>query len=615
MKLLTVLFLLFLLITGSAAQNASQREWKIFRKGVSEYQNGNYDLALQSFSLMLNKLPNSALTTANFLMLAKTNYKAGNFTVSLEQCQAFLNRFPRSAYRDDILLLTGNNYYRLNRMDAALKQWLVTVRESTDPEIRNKAWRLALDVARYKINRFTLEQMEQNNSDGFVRPALSLLVAEKLWHDGKKKAAREKLTQARARTATPPLSAYAERLGNLFSGKTVNEWHVALLLPLSGENAELGKDFKQGVELAVGKYNKLHGKPIVLKTFDYKGQLIPALQRMREIADDPNILFVFGPLENDITAACATMANYEGLTLVSPTATEAAITQISANSILLSPTLETQSRILASFAVDSLKLNRFAALTPLDDYFLRLEGNFKNTLLENGADMAAEEWYIPGDQSFKKQFKILKRIGLKLSFADSVLLEQPMLTQHEIDSSYRAWQKDIREKMKETKTKIDSVDLEVTAFDGLFLPVYREDIGLMASQFAFANIKTQLLGNSDWYDLRELKKNRNYINGLIFASDGYLNENDWNYRQFRNSFRDRFKSTPSRYALIAYDSFSYISAIFSDDGNLTRTEIRPAIVGLPDTQGLFRKFAIDQTRTNRAVNILKYMYDQLIPLQ
>ncbi len=614
MKSLTVLFLLLVLVAGAGAQNASQREWKIFRKGVSEYQNGNYDLALQSFSLMLNKLPNSALTTANFLMLAKTNYKAGNYETSLEQCTAFLNRFPHSSYRDDILLLTGNNYYRLNRPDAALQQWLTTVRESTDPVLKKKAWRRALDVARYKINRFTLEQMEQNSTDAFLRPALSLLVAEKLWQDGKKNQARQKLSRVKTQT-TPPLSTYAERLNNLFSGITLNEWHVALLLPLSGENAALGKDFKQGVELAVGKYNKLHSKPIVIKTYDYKGQLIPALQRMREIADDPNILFVFGPLENDITAACATVANYEGLTLVSPTATEAAITQLSANSILLSPTLETQSRLLASFAVDSLKLSRFAALTPLDDYFLRLEGNFKNTLLENGAEMAAEEWYIPGNQSFKKQFKILKRIGLKLTFADSVLLEQPMLTQHEIDSSYRAWQKDIREKLKETKTKIDSVDLEVTAFDGLFLPVYREDIGLMASQFAFANIKTQLLGNSDWYDLRELKKNRNYINGLIFASDGYLNENDWNYRQFRNSFRDRFRSTPSRYALIAYDSFTYISAIFSDDSNLTRTAIRTAIVDLPDTQGLFRKFAIDQTRTNRAVNILKYMYDQLIPLQ
>ncbi len=615
MKSLTLLFLLFLLIGGSSAQNASQREWKIFRKGVSEYQNGNYELALQSFSLMLNKLPNSALTTANFLMLAKTNYKAGNYKTSLEQCSAFLRKFPQSAYRDDILLLSGNNYYRMNRIDAAVEQWLLAAKNAGDPALGKKAWRLALDASRYKLNRFSLEQLEQNSGDNFVRRALALMVAEKLWNDGKKNQARNKLNNSVVRGTSPLLTAYAERLQNLFSGKSVNEWHVALLLPLSGENAELGRDFKQGVELAVGKYNKLHSKPIVLKVYDYKGQLIPALQQMQKIADDPNILFVFGPLENDITAACATLANYEGLTLVSPTATEAAITQLSANSILLSPTLETQSRLLASFAVDSLKLNRFAALTPLDDYFLRLEDNFKNTLLENGAEMAAEEWYIPGDQSFKKQFKILKRIGLKLSFADSVLLEQPLLTQHEIDSSYRAWQKDIREKMKESKTKIDSVDLEVTAFDGLFLPVYREDIGLMASQFAFANIKAQLLGNSDWYDLRELKKNRNYINGLIFASDGYLNENDWNYRQFRNGFRDRFKTTPSRYALVAYDSFSYISDIFSDDANLTRTGISPAIVALPDKQGLFRKFAIDPSRTNRSVNILKYMYDQLIPLQ
>ena len=67
------------LLSNISAQNASSREWTIFRKGVAEYQKGNYDMARQSFSLMISKLSNSPLTTANKLMLAKTNYKSGDY--------------------------------------------------------------------------------------------------------------------------------------------------------------------------------------------------------------------------------------------------------------------------------------------------------------------------------------------------------------------------------------------------------------------------------------------------------------------------------------------------------------------------------------------------------
>ncbi|RMH63441.1 MAG: outer membrane protein assembly factor BamD, partial [Calditrichaeota bacterium] len=153
MKLISLCLLSLLWISPLASQNASAREWKIFRKGVAEYQNGNYELALQSFSLMLNKLPNSALTTANMLMLAKTHYKAGRYEASLTQCRRFLERFPDSKYVPEIYYLTGNNYYRLEKQVPALKNWLTALEKSENEALRAKSWDLAHALARYKMNR------------------------------------------------------------------------------------------------------------------------------------------------------------------------------------------------------------------------------------------------------------------------------------------------------------------------------------------------------------------------------------------------------------------------------------------------------------------------------
>jgi len=81
---------------------------------------------------------------------------------------------------------------------------------------------------------------------------------------------------------------------------------------------------------------------------------------------------------------------------------------------------------------------------------------------------------------------------------------------------------------------------------------------LIAPQFAYHNIQAQVLGNADWYDEKALKRNKNYLNGLIFASDYYLNTEGRDYKQFRNQFRIDFKRTPEKYEMIGYDSFNFI---------------------------------------------------------
>ena len=132
MRILKTILLVLLCVQLSYSQNASSREWTIFQKGLSEYNNGNYDLARQSFSLMISKLPNSMLTTANYLMLAKTNYKTADYQTSLVQCEDFKKQFPLSSYIDDINYLMGNNYYKLNRIETAVLTWLKTGFETKD---------------------------------------------------------------------------------------------------------------------------------------------------------------------------------------------------------------------------------------------------------------------------------------------------------------------------------------------------------------------------------------------------------------------------------------------------------------------------------------------------
>ncbi len=615
MKVLLLIIFTLLLFTNLSAQNATSREWGVFNKGLTEYSNGNFEMARQSFSLMINKLPNSPLTTANTLMLAKSNYKSGDYQASLQQCEDFKQKFPNSNYIDDVNYLAANNYYRLGSLESAIKTWLATAYQTNDPILKNKILNLVDDVIRYKMNRLTLEKLSQQNRLKPAKEAYQFHLLSIDYRNGNIANAKNQLMQLSASATSVHYKHKIKILLDQISGNFSSEKKIAALLPLSGVNESIGNALLKGLELALITYNNSAQEKLSLVKYDYKSDLLSALQQIKLISSNPSILAVFGPVENEISAACGAVAEYEGLTLLSPTATSDKIKSISNNCILLAPTVERMAESIHTFIYDSLGLMRVATFSPIDDYFIEMTNQFADSHIEKGGTIAAQEWYYPEDQNFKKQFRKLKRVGLKLEYDDSLKTKYPDMDDFVIDSLYSLHLEAEREELKETKTKIDSADIPVITFDGMFMPIYGTDISFLAPQFAYSNFKTQLIGNSDWYDMDELKKNRNYVNGIIFVSDGYLNEEDWDFRQFRNNFRNMYSVTPDKYELIAFDSFNYFSQIFNNDDPVTRNNIYEKILALKTYQGIYRSFAIDKDGTNKATRILKYIYGQIIPIK
>ena len=615
MKICKLFFLIIILFFNLMAQNASTREWTIFQKGVLEYQKGNYEKARQSFSLMIIKLPNSALTTVNHLMLAKTNYKSGDYNFSLQLCEEFKKRFPQSEYFDDINYLMGNNYYRLGRIETAVTNWLKVGFGTSDRVLGEKVLTLADDVVRYKINRLSLNSLSQQYMGSPINESFKYYLADDDFRNGNVRAAKSEVMALLATVENPFYRDKAQALLDQLEVKASNEIHIAALLPLSGSNEMIGKALLNGFNLAVNEYNKsTSSKKIVVDDFDYSSNLISALEHIKKIGKDRLHMFVFGPVENDVVAACAAIADYEGITIVTPTASSDKIKNISDNCINLAPTVKTMANEIQSFAYDSLNIKRLATFSPIDDYFITMTEEFVKSYQENGGLVAAQEWYYPGTQNFKKKFRNLKRVGLRLAFKDSLMIENADIPAKLVDSLYTVYLKEQRRVLKETKTKIDSADIAVTTFDGMFIPVFEDDIGFVASQFAFSNFQTQLLGNADWYNKDALKKNRNYINGIVFVADGYLNEESWDYRQFRNNYRNMYHKTPEKFELIAYDSFKFLSGVFNNP-KVSRSNFLEKVVQLKPHQGIYRGFDIDRSRSNKSVRILKYIYGQIIPIK
>jgi len=611
--------IIFLLISSTLlfAQRASDREWVIFNKGVQEYKAGRYKKAAQDFELVISKIKESPLITAHNLMLAKSYYKSGDYEASIQSCNKFLKAYPNSQYKPHVRYLIANNYYRLNRLQSAVETWLGVAATGQNKALSDKSIKLADETVRFLLDEQGLSYLKGQVKDDFSKQFILYQMAERDYEKGNFPPAIAMLEEALALGgANSAYQSKSRKLLNYLSDKKSNAIRIAALLPLSGSNSDLGQALLDGAQMAVDQFNRSHGPTLELIPFDYETRLTSALIQLKEIARDPTISAVFGPIENDIAAACALVADYENIPLITPTATERELRTLSASVVQLSVPMDITVQKLARYAQDSLQIRRFATIAPIDDYFVRMTGMFvhKQNQLEN--QVVAQEWYYPGNQDITSHFKALKRTGLKLVFQDSLTLVDSTLSLMDIDSLYAIYQEEQREILEENHTQVDSADIPVKTIGGLFMPLFSSDIGILASQHAYWNIQTQVLGNADWYDLEALKKNHNYINGLIFVSDGYLNQESWDYRKFRNSFRDIYRRTPEKFELMGYDSFNFIlSALEGSSKNISRKAFLSRLLDAPLYNGVYRNFEVGKKRFNDAARILKFTYGQILPLK
>ncbi len=613
-RVIVVILFLFLIIQSLSAQKVPEREWTIFRKGVDDYQAGKFNDAERNFSTMISKLPNTKLLTANYLMLAKTQYKLGKYDESLKNCDFFIGSFQNSDYLDDIYYLDGNNNYKIKHYESAVHFWLEAA--SIGQKLGEKAFKQAENAVRYRLNERQLTNLKNNSTDPYSRQFYLYHLAEKYYDKGNSASALITLEELRMSPAKNLVYAEeSQRLYDILKNRKSNSVRIAALLPLSGENEILGKQILDGANMAVEAFNKLPGIDIEIVPYDYGAKLITAVQLLKEITIDRSIIAIFGPLENDITVACAAIAEYEKIPLISPTSSENKLTELSPNVVQLATPVNVISENLVEQLSDSLQRKRVVTLAPIDDYFIELTDAFIKKHKEIGGEVAAEQWYYPGDKDFRKQFDQLKRIGLKLAFQDSLFELDPSVAPALIDSMYKNYVEEKKLILEETETKIDSNDISVTSFDAIFLPIYTEDISLIAPQFALSNIQAQILGNSDWYDPEALKKNRAYLNGLIFISDGYIDEENWDYRQFRNNYRNKYKRTPEKLDVIGYDCFNYIVNVISDNKTgINRENFVDTISNSSPYKGIYRHFNLDLSRYNKSTRLLKYWRGVIVPL-
>jgi ABC-type branched-subunit amino acid transport system substrate-binding protein len=363
---------------------------------------------------------------------------------------------------------------------------------------------------------------------------------------------------------------------------------LGVVLPLSGPVAEYGEDALQGVLLAAGLFDAeaadaRRGGPRLLIR-DTRGRPEAAAAAVNELAADPGLLAIVGPLLPEESEAAAEAAQAAGVPLLALARREGlARGKSGVLRVGTSPRLEAE--LLAEHAIHGAGQRRFAILYPDDAFGRALRAAFWDAVEARGGEVVAVARYPVGASDFAAPIRRMIGYELLPPAAPGLLAERDRLLKR-AKRLPAAEAGALREKAR-ALTLPDGAPLPpYVDFDAVFIPDTHQAAGLIAPHLAFHEVRgVTLLGPSAWNHPGLLELGGRHVEGAVFPGAYSASIHAPNVVAFGQRFQASFGHPASALSAEAFDAANLALAAVAE-GASDRRELLEQVFAEPRRVGV-----------------------------
>ncbi len=336
---------------------------------------------------------------------------------------------------------------------------------------------------------------------------------------------------------------------------------LGVVLPLSGSVAGYARDALAGIELAagvaVGEPGYRHGPRLLVR--DSGGEPGAAADAVRELAADPRVLAVLGPLLPEEAEAAARAATETGVPLLSLSRREGlAVGKPGVLRVGTSPRLEAE--LLAEHAIREAGQSRFAILYPDDGFGRALRAAFWDAVEARGGEVVAVGRYPVKASDFAAPIRRMIGYELLPPGAPEALAERErMLKRAKRLPATEA--QELREKAAALTTPDGEPLPPYVDFEAVFIPDTHQAAGLIAPHLAFHEVRgVSLLGPSAWNHPGLLELGGRHLDGAVFPAAYHEAIHAPNVVAFGERYTASFERAPTALAAEAFDAANLVLA-------------------------------------------------------
>ena len=314
-------------------------------------------------------------------------------------------------------------------------------------------------------------------------------------------------------------------------GGSGDEIVIGGLAPLTGSVAQYGVAVDNAVKMAVDDINDkggLLGKRIKYISYDEKGDPTEATNAYTRLVDQDKIVALIGDVTSAPCEAVAQQAARDKLPMITPSGTSEAITTYGENVFRACFIDPYQGQLMASYA--SKKLNAKTAAILFDNgdpYSSGIADAFEAAAKALGMTITNKEGYASKSTDFNSQL---------------------------------------------TKIKAGNPDV-------LLLPVYYNDVVLIAKQAKDQGLTATLLGADGWdgVDAQLDAASADVVKNAYFCSQYSASSSDPALQNFLKTYKEKYNEEPNMFAVLGYDAMQIMAAAIEKAGTTNSAAVIKAL--------------------------------------
>ena len=317
---------------------------------------------------------------------------------------------------------------------------------------------------------------------------------------------------------------------------------------LTGTTATFGISTMNGIDMAVDQLNQsggLLGKTVRVIVEDDQGRPEEAQTVVTKLITSNRVVAILGEVASSRTLAAAPVAQQHGIPMVTPSSTNPAVTEVGDFIFRVCFIDSFQGLVMAKFAAHSLEFTSVAVLRDIkNDYSVGLADVFVENFEALGGTIVADESYSEGDTDFSAQLTSLRA-------------RNPQ---------------------------------------GIFVPGYYTEVGLIARQAKSLGIDAPLLGGDGWDSPSLIEIGGAALEGSYFSNHYSVDDPSPAIQKFVTDYRTRYGETPDALAGLGFDAAQILFDAIRRANSTEPVAIRDALAQTTNFQGVTGVTTLDENR-------------------
>jgi len=275
---------------------------------------------------------------------------------------------------------------------------------------------------------------------------------------------------------------------------------------MTGGQANFGISTHEGIQMALDEQNAaggIGGVPLEVIKYDDQSKAEEAQTAVQKLVNADGVIAVLGEVASSNSLAGAPICQRAGVPMITPSSTNPKVTEVGDFIFRVCFIDPFQGQVMAKFARETLKLNKVAILKDLkSDYSVGLTEYFIKAFTAMGGQVLVVQTYSKDDQDFRAQLTAIKALSP----------------------------------------------------EGIYVPGYYTEVGLIARQAREQGIKGPLFGGDGWESTKLTEIGGAALDGCYFSTHQTMDNPDTLVQDFVKNYTAKWHHAPDALAALGYDA-------------------------------------------------------------